>query len=674
MHSAYHQPGEYSLGSLLVWLVVAMLLPLLGGALTASEVALGTLHLAGGWAFGALVLKRVKTVAEMSSVTRGGVALLVGTFLLYPLLFAISSVGAKTTSALAGIAIIAVAGATHLRRVSLTLPPASEMLAVITALLVTVLMSVANGELLRALVRFPFLFASEEISASPDSDYFTSIVATMRHGTVGSAVYEVGAPLAYHVLSFFPPSLFAAATASPSHVALWGVWMPLYKVLGLLLIAEVSNRFIGRREWQPVWRDALIVGLFILLSPLHPLYIFKLVPRNFVWLGAGWLTGGGNPPVTAGIIWAALALAAVFPKRAGDEPSKRDLVLLLAVLATLIAVKVPMFFAVGVFLTAVAFVRALRGRRALLFTVMAAAPFAVAIYAWSFRGAATVASFRVGYLPTYFARLAGVNGEGWHVLVIGSFVGVAVFVVWGSIRWSGIAVLCCLKESPSLVRRRREAAIATVVTLFGCSLLATTTSLTARGGVIDTSFDLNQFPRMAFFLISIFGVAGVGAFLASRKIPPIYRRAGLAVVGLWCSLAAVPLVLNNLRHPPPSATFNRWLASVRGELKERKPVRMAIDPSKLYPGLLLTASDLTPFWVAQQGMRESATTQWRADSFFDALSPQPERQAAACAVFNSQGVDAVIATPETEQQVERFARRCDYRRMFRQRWIWRRVE
>jgi hypothetical protein len=648
-------------------------LPLLSRTLRPGEVVLGALALFGGWALGTLVINRVESLNEMSGLSRDGVALLVGTCLMLPAC-ALPLAEQYVKVLLGCLCVITLTVSWSFRRPSFAVPNTAELLALIVAFTLTTLLSVGNGDLMRGSTRLPVTQTASISEGVFDAEFFTSMVATMRHGTITSAIFEKGSPLAYQIVGGFAPAAFAAASGAPSQVALWGVWVPLFKILGLLLIAEIAIRFIAPVYRSRIWIGALLVSLFIFLQPLHPIYLVKGVPKNFVWPGMGWLWGGLELSTISGIVWAALALAMAFPAKPARRLNRSDLVFLGVVMATLLSVKVPIFFAVGTFLTTVGLIRAWRGDRSLIFTLVAAAPFSLIIYSWAFQGSTIATTFGFGYLPRYFAGLFKISGDSPRVLIIGALTGIALCGLWGAIRWFGIAVLFGGLKKTELKQRGQEAAVATLAALLGCCTVATCLNIVQYRGLTletleqttDHSFNLLQFPTSAFFLVSVFGLAGLLTWILSQG--GLLRSVSISVVGIWCLIAAISLVLANTQSP--KTIDDAWLRAVLGEVENTDHRLMAIDPSLSYPGLSITSADVGPFWVAQNHINKTASISYRWKVFNDALSGDSVRQNSACEKLKAAGVDTLIATVETESQIENFSRVCGFQRPAGHRWVW----
>jgi hypothetical protein len=665
---------EYSCVNAAIWILITLALPLFARTLRPTEIALGALILCGGWALGTLIINRVSALNEMTPITRDGVALLVGSFLLYPVC-SLPLADSYIQIVFPCLSLAVLAFSLYFRRPSFKLPNASEFLAVAAAFTLATLLSVGNGDLTRGLTRLPVILTESLSVQNFDADYLTSMIATMRHGTIASAIFEKGSPLAYQVLGGFPPSVFAAASGAPSQVALWGIWMPLLKMLGLLLIAEVARRFISPSVHSKVWLGALLIALFVFLQPLHPIYLLKGVSKDFIWPGIGWLWGGLELSTVAGIVWACLALAVAFPATPSRQPTRRELIFLGVVVATLLSVKVAIFFALGMFLTTIGLMRSMRRDLTLIYALAGAAPFAVIVYLWAFRGSMIETTFRFGYLPRYFAGLFRLNGDGPRVLIIGLIGGLALYALWGAIRWFGVAFLFWGLRGTNLTHPGQEAAVATVATLIGCSAVGAflnivmhrRNSINSVEQVTNHSFNLLQFPRAAFLMVSVFGVAGVLGWILSRR-QGIFRNLSSGVVGLWCLLAALSLVKSNMQ--APAVIDESWFKAVLHELESAHPKLMVIDPSLSYPGMLLTSADVGPFWVSQTHVNKTAAISHRWKVFLDALSDDPNRQASACHEMKAEGVDVLIATLETEPEIERFGHLCGFQRGPAHRWIW----
>lgn len=669
IQSRYRTPeATFSLFGIAPWLAVAYLLPLLAGTIRGTELVLGIIHLIGAWALGALVIRRVPTMRETPDFVRSGVALLVGSFLMY--FFGVMAFSGGDRRLLLGIAaILAVAAAIFRRVIQPLRMERAGLAAVAIAMLATTTLSIWNGDLSRALTRFPTPLGIDD---DVDAPFFTSLVATMRHGTIRTAVYEHGSPLGYAVLGAVNPASFAAATGIPAHVALWGVWMPIFKVLGLIVLAEVVRRLVGRDEKPTVVAAVSPILLFLLLQPLHPLYVLKGDTENFVWGGIGFISGGLNLPTTAGIVWIAFALAIAFPHPPGCRLAKHDIALLALAIAILSAVKITMFVSAVAALSVIAVWRLARGDRSLAMAIAMAMPLTAVVYAWSYAGGRHQLVFEFGYLPTYFTKVSGLQVEGAAGIAIGIVIGAVLMIVWGGIRLLAAAALACSPDQGDRVRLRREFILATFAALVAGVLVASVFSVRVDGIATklegDQNFNLAQFPRAAFLLVSIAGVAGVIVWFRVRQ----HRRwkvvVASAVVSAWCIVSMIPLLRGAVS---PPVVVDEWLVGARNELLSAPPELAAMNPIARR-GMYLIASETGRFWVSQNYLNMTVVNSYRWSVFANVLSDDVEKRASACRTLVKENVDAIVAAPNEVGAVKRFASECSFARSGEHQWVWRR--
>jgi hypothetical protein len=647
---------------------IALIPVLFARALDPTESVWGVIQLVGAWALGVMLLRHIPSVRDMIPIVRAGVALVVGSVAFYPLC-SVQSFGASPQWPILALSVGAMIVAIRQRAVRLAAISPAEWLLLGVAVALTVAFSFHNGDLGRSLLRYPEVFSSPD---DVDAPYFTSLVATLRHGVQDSAIYERGTPLTYSVMAAWAPATFAAASQAPSHVALWGVWMPLFKIIGALLIAECVLRLVGRRQAKslPAAVAAAAVVLFFLLQPLHPQYVMTGEANKFVW-GGGFLWGGLNLPTTAGIVWATLALAISLPHSREARMNLAEMALVAVVLGALCATKVPLFLATCVVLTVAAVMRARRGDQTLLTTLAGALPVALVAYVWAYGGGTRRPEFSLGYLPRYFAALAGLSPETPGVVVKGLLIAAAVYLVWAGMRLVGGALLLRLRDERVLVSSRREIVLGSVAALAAGVFMATVLAIPRRDerGLLigDESFNLQQFPRAAFLFISIVGVSGIIAWFLAVHRTRAERMALTLLVGTWSLLALVGLWMG--RGLPPQASRDGWLSEARREMLSLRPELAAIDPTDRR-SLYLAASDVGWFWVSQTLFVMSSRHSERWAMFSSLLSGTDAARSEACRAMWRDGVDALIALPAQTVAIERFSRECGFARPPGTRWVW----
>ena len=104
----------------------------------------------------------------------------------------------------------------------------------------------------------------------------------------------------------------------------------------------------------------------------------------------------------------------------------------------------------------------------------------------------------------------------------------------------------------------------------------------------------------------------------------------------------------------------KWYYEVKEELLSLKPDLASINPSVTYSGQLLVAADLGKFWVTTRrkggGYSTSNINSWRWEVMDQCISADSSYQMIAYQTLIDNDVDVIIATQDTIEQLQLFAK------------------
>jgi len=624
-----------------VWIVVLFFYPVIGNTVDLNSIVSGIIFTTGAWSLGILILYRVECINELRGIAKDGIAILLGAIVFFWLLFALPLL--FNNAVFYGLTILFLLSVVMLKRVQPLSFDLGSLLAISLGLFYFTVLSI-DKELTYALGSEPIQVASDIW----DAFYYTSIVASMKTGAL-TAIFEVGTPLNYQLGSFFAPASFSGLTQISSHISLWGCWMPFYKILGLLLIAEFV--LIIAQVRYAVWQKAIVVFLFIFLIPLHPEYILKLEYEKFILKGMGYLIPETSPPTAMSFAWISLIGIAVL----SGKTMKYNLytsIFIILLLSALILVKVPMFIPFAVFIGIISLALAAKKNYQLFLICCFSFFLSVVIYKFNYGDEGqSVVSFKIGYLPLLFAKYAGFTNilAGYAVLFV-------MLLFYGGLRYLGLYFLW----KNHSVNLNVTIVTALLLSILAAVLIASSFNivyLNPAGEFYDGTMDLDQFVRASFGLMGIIPAAGFILIFygnSSKRLKQI--SIGLCIC--WSGLAFVGMTNEERDDVKPVNTS--WYDEVKEEMRTHKPKLSAIHSSSKYSGQQLAADDLGVFWVStigkEGGYNLSNKNYWRGKVMDLCLSSDSSIQIQAYQTLIENNVDAIIASPETIKELKLFAK------------------
>lgn len=424
-----------------------------------------------------------------------------------------------------------------------------------------------------------FTFQSE--NSLPDPYFFTLIAQSLSVDHLFNAFYDQGGALNYQIIAFFAPSFFTKLFDIPAQVSLWGIWMPAYKLFGFVLLAFSIKMYVRDAISTRWWIIPLIVTLLFALAPINPKYLIHFDLSKIVFLGTGYLLPGGNPPFTMAIALMGATLI-LFKQR---DWTKFDGILYSCLLALIIGTKTALFIPFGIYMGILSLFKYNENKKPLLYTISAAL-LGACIYVVLFGSSDGLIKiyFNPGFYIEYFNELLKTTG-----LLRGTITMVASLLIWGGVRW--IILAAGFFQNKTKLLPELLAILAAMGFTVLLPLLFRFKLLAPDGTVLqDVSFDLIQFIRAAFFLLTISST--IVLFNLKFKKQKLNQITIIALC-LYCSITLLSNIHRFMTEDVIEAD-NTWRREVRKESTLKG--LYAISANRTYSGQLLAAEGIGPWW------------------------------------------------------------------------------
>ncbi len=446
------------------------------------------------------------------------------------------------------------------------------------------------------LASFPFLVKSElffhifrhlpeipdiETFIWPDPYFQTNIVESLTSHGLGSASFEAGTKLKYHFLGYAPASVISYVSGLNSYQSLHSIWIPLCFLFVTNSIMLIANTF--DKANKPI-NYILSIGLFMALVPInHNDLIFNL-PND----GTGYLIPCLNSGTNVGLIVSILAFASLHQLNA----SKKNIAAAALFSCLLIVIKVTLFFAFGLYLICFLLLKYYFSKEKIYLLLVFIFILVSAILYKGFISDPTGLRkmvFEPLYLIRYVQTFAKTHNNGLAILIY--FV---LLLLWGNYRWI------------SLLQSNNKAQNLIPLLMTGIAVMIFVNTFEIKGSVPDInlnyngSFDLIQFIKAFFFLLSLISINTIGKcsveygyFFKNKLINYSFLVFSALVIVGW----ALPMY-RNLRYKTHE---NPWLNEINKDLSHisQKDYILAIYPQNkaIYSGHAIS-SDLGDFWVS----------------------------------------------------------------------------
>ncbi len=619
-------------------------------SITAMNSAELLLSLASFYLLGGAILLPVDLGKHLLPISHAALSVFLGALLLSLLLFVIPS-----STVLFSVLLI-VAGVVFFLckdRVQITAGAGvPTILAYVLAILIMLLISTGD---------FTKQFTAEQIATkcyTTDSYFFTSIVASIRNGSIFSASYEVGSPINYQLLGFFIPALIAKLLSITSHQALWGLTLPLYKLLAILLWYEVFYYFLRDKVTRTNYLFLFLAIVFpVLLAPLHPMYVLKGVVKNFVFNGFGYLTPSGTITYPISIILLLFCLL-LFAK--SDWKSRKltaDKLYFMVGLSILLIAKIPIYVSFMLFLGPILLKRVLIDKEHILnylgYFLGSLVISAVVFKLTMGQEAGGRNYFKFGYVTKLFGDLYNRNSDGFknNLIIYGLIL--FTYLVWMGIRIVGLVAL--IKSKIPLLN---EFFIGAVISLIGTTTMASFIRMELVGSkgnlLLDGTFNVDQFIRSSFYIITIVGSLGILYLLFGAMWKPKVVKGVFIASAVWCTLSVVCLIYTCKLLMPDDCKEIVWYKENTQELKNGKynDGLIIVNPGLNYYGIMMAASDIGKYWSAMdrhEGNLNSTNRNEYRWHLYKRILEQPNET--DLAQIKNEGVKYILSTPEDSAQL-----------------------
>lgn len=482
-------------------------------------------------------------------------------------------------------------------------------------------------------------------SFSQDYYFFNSIVATLRNGEINSAVYEVNTPLRYQLLGFFQPALFAKLLSISSNQALWGLASPLYKILTLLLCNELFYSFFKEKINRDNYLFTLSSMLLpVLLAPLHPLYLIKGQPKNFIFNGMSYLMPNGTITYPITMFLLVLCCYIFFQINWVQKKITYDKVVFI-ILSSLMAIgKTPLFVNYGLFLFAIILYRIIYKKG----NILSYLPYFLTTLLLSYE-LINIFLGHSGNVKTYFkfGHLLDIFAGWYHLNTIGTKNEIILFaiIIFTYLLWLGARLVGLV----NLKGKYLELVIGGVFVLIVSSIMNMTLQLLIKdpSGKIydDKTFDLEQFIRSAFYILTIVSCIGIFNFFIYYDKNKLIKNITFVFISIWCITSYISLLANE-KWKSKNISSIPWYQENYDQLKTGKydDGLIIIDPHTKYYGIMLSSSDLGKYWTALDVSNYNGSFinsyRWK---IYDSLLQHPTRE--ILLKMKQENVKYIIANP-----------------------------
>ncbi|MDR3680981.1 MAG: hypothetical protein P4L41_13535 [Flavipsychrobacter sp.] len=637
---------RYNVTSVGIWSLLLMLALFFTGNASLLPCIFIILGVACATLVGSLLIGSINAFTDFLDISFSGASLLLGSLVLSLLVFIPSL---SQVQLLAGSLIFTLFLFLLFRKQiepSFTIGKA-DVIAFTWSFILMVAVSI-QGDMERALSAIPVRLGSEDIT---DAHFFTAMVTSVRSGTIFSAAYEIGSPINYHTLGFFIPAFWSKLFAISSHQALWGLAMPFYKIITFLLGYELLYYFFKSKVVKgAAW--FIIIGMLlpVVLAPLHPLYLIKLNPKNFIFSGMGYILPGGNSPFTFTFPIVLITLILFYNIDWGKGILNYSKVLFAVLLATIVVGKLPLYFVMVIFFGVVILKRLIvdKAKISMYFSATALSLVLAGVLYKIFLTAqgATKLSFKFGYLIQNFGDMMHrpVNTAGQQMFMIVCIA--AIFLLWAGIRLAGLWGL--YKSGDSGLKEMATGSIGALLASIALTLILHIDHVDRFGHVLrEGTFDVLQFVRAGYYLLTVVAGVGIMYLFLNFNTKPYYKRPFVYISAVWFSCALIALIAN-MKWDRPLKDYD-WFNENYAELKTGKynDGLITVNPFQKFHGVMLSGSDLGTYWTAMAQSNGcynlTLKNSYRWDLFNDVLQKQDDHSLAA---LKKEGVKYIFSTPE----------------------------
>ncbi|MCT4645621.1 MAG: hypothetical protein N4A74_11600 [Carboxylicivirga sp.] len=488
-----------------------------------------------------------------------------------------------------------------------------------------------------------------------DNYFYTSIVSSLREGTIFSSKYESGSPIVYHLGGFIWPASLSALSGINSHTTLWQIFIPFMRFLctyfiGYIIALIASHIFKTKLTYKNILISVLT---FIGISSINPKYFLLLDLKKIIWIGTPF-TLADKPALVSSLV---IVFFLSFLLITIQKWDKKKMIGTIIIFSALVCFKVTTFFVFASLFTLLAILIYWKEKQTIYIRIilLSALPTLGIYYLFYINEFANIKSvIEPFYLSEYFLTLAKQNFNSHLDVIKGLLIFGITFLVWIGFKFVGLTNILLKKE-------RLKIAIPLLMTFIVLLVMGSVLRIKVidEKGIIlhDISYDIMQFFKFYLLVITIIASAGMLELITNAKSKNRYLSIVLyPSVSLYFIVVYVSLISFNF--PIKSLNEDNWAKSVSQELKMANPQLCIMQPSNEFPGQLVSAYDVSPFLVAINNRVGGVTTTYKNDGNRELVNQlfsteKIDQQTNLITLLHLKGVDCIVANPKTESHLNR---------------------
>jgi hypothetical protein len=499
-----------------------------------------------------------------------------------------------------------------------------------------------------------------------DSYYFTSIVTSLRHGSIYNAAFETGSAINYQILGSFIPAMWAKLLDISSHQALWGLALLFYKLLNYLMIYELCYYFlrdkVARNNFLFI---SLTVFLPILLTPIYPGHFQKIKVIKIIFSGMDFVTHASTItyPVSLIIVFYSLLLFINIDWKI--KKTSLDKLLFTVSMGLLITVKMAMLVPYILFIGSIIAIRTVFRKEKIVSylpymlsaIVIMVVAYKVCYLSWPL---VQVVNLKYGYFTGLFA-------DWYYRSSTGILNNIIIFaLIFFTFSWKiGIKLIGLFSLARSKEARLNEFFIAGILSLIGTTLIASVlhieTSLNNGALILDSTFNVIQFISSIIYLLNTFAIIGLLLLLYNNNISKNVKYTLIISMVIWSCVTVKALAKkakSNYTYLTDSYNIPWYEENIK-ELKTNKynDGLIAVNPGMKDYGIMLSSSDYGKYWCSMDRSKGHFNLcgknvyRWQ---IFNSLIDSPDVH--YLITMKSEGVKYIISVPEDSLQFENISK------------------
>lgn len=625
-------------------LISAMLFPVVYSTVSLKEGFSIVVLLMLFYFIGKLILYKLPEKLNLPEVFTAGLSILTGAvvlFLLLPFGFLTAQV-----FIFALIDVLFIVYLWRTRSISLSRLSSADII----VFAVTLLHLFFNENLQELQSRYPF----SRTDGLTDNFWFTAMTASLRDGDFTTSVFETGTGVYHHVLGDIPAAVLAELGNIPTHIALWGVLVPMGCFMGFYAIYVLAAWFIPELNTKP-GVQLLLFAVAYLLVPINPKYLANFQPNKILWNTEAH-TLPFQPTWNMVYILSALIFLYIFK---GLVKSIKGIGIITLLVVLMLLAKVTSFFILGCVLGCYALYLALYKKQfKLVIALIAGAVISMLFVKFFFGNSSLKFVYQPGFLLEYLNLHSGRDGTfSFASMAYGIAIFLMLMLIWHHWRLFGMALL----PKQQGLFNGKFFSLSMTMTLILCFIVTNLfriRSFTEDGRVlIDSSFDLLQFFRSYFILLCLFGTIGIVILFLKQKSSVFYRILKLGTLSWLIFCAAVFVYIEITNDNKPKALPISWYKEVFDESKKITSGKLVAQSDSVYSAQLLSAYDIGPWHLSIRDREGGCTFSNEHLKQYDALdsllnSASNINRDSVLRVFRQSGAQYFVASPKNISSAE----------------------